>query len=75
MDHYRHVTRYFPRQKKFRDCDTVTFFPTAIHLPEIKLIDFLCQAASDIISILTWPPSTITPNMAACDLVRNVLLT
>ena len=45
------------------------------HTPEVKLEDFLWQAASDIISILTLPPSTKAPSLAAGDPVRNTLVT
>ena len=75
LQHYRCVSCYFPRTKTLRNCDTVTFSPKAIPFPEIKLEDFLRQAAEDIISILTLPPSTTTPSLAAGDPVRNALLT
>ena len=75
MLHYRCVKCYFPRTRTVRDCDTVTFFPTSIPFPEINLTDHLKQAAGDIISILTQPPSTTTPSLAAGDPVRNALLT
>ena len=75
MHHYRCVQCYFPRTKTPRDCDTVTFFPTHVPFPEIKLDDFLRQAATDIITILTSPPSTTTPSLEAGDPVRNALLT
>ena len=75
MKHYRCVTCYFPRTKAERACDTVTFFPTTVPFPEVRLQDFLRQAASDIITLLTHPPSTTTPTLQAGDPVRNALLT
>ena len=72
---YRCVTYYFPRTKTTRDCETVAFFPSSIPFPKVKPEDFLRQAASDIISILTLPPSTTTPNLQAGDPVRNDLIT
>ena len=75
MKHYRCVQCYFPRTKTTRDCDTVTFFPKNVLFPEIKLEDFLRQAAEDIVTILTLPPSTTTPSLKAGDPVRNALLT
>ena len=75
MSHYRYVKCYFPRPRTIRDCDTVTFFPTTLSFPEIKLDDFLRQAASDIITILTLPPSTTTPSLQTGDPVRNILIT
>ena len=74
IQHYRCVQCYFTRTKTLRDCDTVTFFPTTIPFPELKLDDYLRQAAGDIISILTLPPSTTTPSLEAGDPVRNALL-
>ena len=41
MQHYRCVQCYFPRTKQIRDCDTVTFFPTNVPFPQVKLVDFL----------------------------------
>ena len=75
MHHYRCVNCYFPRTKTERNCDTVTFFPAEIPFPRVKLQDFLVQAATDIITLLTSPPSTTTPSLQAGDPVRNALLT
>ena len=75
MQHYRCVKCYFPRTRTTRDCDTVTFFPTNIPFPQVKLDDFLRQAATDIITILTKPPSSTTPSLQSGDPVRNALLT
>ena len=75
MQHYRYIKCYFPRTKITRDYDTVTFFPTTIPFPEIKLQHFLRQAASDIIFILTPPPSTTTPSLQDGNPLRNALVT
>jgi hypothetical protein len=53
----------------------VTFFPSNIPFPDIRLDDFLRQAANDIITILTQPQSPTTPTLQAGDPVRNALLT
>ena len=71
----RGVTYYFPRIKTIQDCATVPFYPSRIPFAEVKLEDFLRQAASDIISILTLSPSRTTPSLQAGDPVRNVLTT
>ena len=42
---------------------------------ELKLKDFLKQAVSDIITLLSQPPSTTVPSLAVGDPVRNTLLT
>ena len=74
LDHYRCVTIYFPKTRAPRICDTVTFLPTVVPFPEVKITDFLRQAASDIIDILTHPPSTTTPSLEAGDPTLNALL-
>ena len=51
------------------------FFPHDTPFPNIKTIDFLHQAATDIVDILKNPPSTTTPSLSAGDPVRNALLT
>ena len=72
--HYRCIRCYFPKTRSERNVDTVTFFPAAIPFPKVSLNDFLRQAATDIISILTAPPSTTAHSLQAGDPTRNVLL-
>ena len=74
MSHYRCVRIYFPATKSERICDTVRFIPHDIPFPKITTDDYLKQAADDIISILTRPPSSTTPSLSAGDPVRNALL-
>ena len=50
------------------------FFPHDIPFPAITTDDYLKQAAEDIITILTAPPSPTTPSLSAGDPVRNALL-
>ena len=45
-----------------------------IPFPSVNIDDYLRQAATDIITILTSPPSTTTPTLQAGDPVRNALL-
>ena len=73
-DHYRCIKVYFPKTRSERNCDTITFFPTVIPYPEVKIDNFLRQAATDIITILTAPPSTTTPSLQAGDVTKNALL-
>ena len=75
MTHYRCVKYYFPGTKTVRDCDTVTFFLVSIPFPKITLVDFLKQAATDIITLLTSPPSTTTPSLQVGNPVCNALVT
>ena len=59
-------------QKKSEIVIQSHFFPPQ-SFPQIKLEDFLKQAATDIITLLTNPPSTTTPSLEAGDPVRNAL--
>ena len=74
MDHYRCVTCYFPRTRTTRTCETVTFFPHEIPFPQVTLQDHSKQAAEDIVTLLTKPPSSTVPSISAGDPVRNALL-
>jgi hypothetical protein len=71
--HYRCVTCYFPRTKAERICDTVSFISKTIPIPKTNTHEYLHQAASDIIHILTSPPSPTVPSLAAGDPVRQAL--
>ena len=73
-EHYRCIKCYFPKTRSERNVDTVTFFSAAIPFPKVNLDDFLRQAATDIITILTAPPSTTAPSLQAGDPTRNALL-
>ena len=74
LNHYRCVTCYFPRTRATRVCETVTFLPHDIPFPQVTMADHLRQAASDIVTILTSPPSPTTPSLKAGDPIRNALL-
>lgn len=54
--------------------NTVSFFLASIPFPVIKIDDYLRQAASDIITILTSSPSTTVPTLNAGDKACNALL-
>ena len=54
--------------------DRVEFFPHIIPFPQVKLKDYLKQAASDRMSVLAKPPSTTVPTLAAGDKTRNAIL-
>ena len=74
LEHYRCIKSYFPKTRSEKDNDTVTFFPHTIKFPEINLDAFLRQAATDIITLLTTPPSTTTLTLKAGDNTNNALL-
>ena len=74
LDHYRCITAYFPRSRRTRICDTVTFIPHSVPFPKVTLTDHLKQAATDIVTLLTQPPSTTVPTLQAGDPTRNALL-
>lgn len=50
------------------------FFPHSIPFPEVKLKDFLKQAAIDIVDLLTNPTQTFIPSLEAGDPFHNALL-
>ena len=58
LTHYRCIKGYFTKSKATRDTDMVKISPKVVPMPQVELEDFLRQAASDIITILTDPPST-----------------
>ena len=75
MSHYRCVTCYFPKTRSTRIVDTVRYFPKVIPFPKTSLEDHLRQASSDIVAILTRPPSTVSPALESGDKINNALLT
>ena len=72
--HYRCVKCYIPRTRAIRVSDTVTLFPHCIPFPEVKLEDFIRHALSDIITLLTDPPSKTTVSLQAGNETQNALL-
>ena len=54
--------------------DTVLFLPHEIPYLAVKIDDFLRQAATDLVSIRTHPPSSTFPNLEAGDATKNALL-
>jgi hypothetical protein len=73
MEHYRCVKCYLPSTARERDVDTLQFFPKKIPFPKISTEDYLKQAASDILSILQNPPSSL-PYLAYGDPTKNALV-
>ena len=74
MEHYRCVTGYFPRTRKTRIYETVTFLPHEVPFPKVNLQYHLTQAAEDIITILTQPLKSTTPSLQEGDPIHNALL-
>lgn len=74
LNHYRFVKVYIPRTKAIITSDAVEFFPHSVTFPQVKLHDYLKQAASDIVSILATPPSTTVPTLASGDETQNAIL-
>ena len=76
MEHYRCITGWFPKSKRSRICETVTFFPHSIPFPKITLDEHLKQATSTIIDILTkqTSDSSNTPLLDIEDKTNNGLL-
>ena len=61
MKHYYCVNIYFPITRAVRDVDTGDYFPTIVPFPELKIEDFLRQDATDTVTILKNPTSTVFP--------------
>ena len=73
LNHYRCVTCYIPKTKAERVCDTVFFLSKTIPIPKTNTTEYLHQAASDIIHILSQPPSPTIPSLRAGDPIRGAL--
>ena len=65
MNHHCCVICYFLRRRSQRVVDTVEFFPHSIPFPEVKLQDFIKQAATDLVTLLKHPPSTTVPSSSS----------
>ena len=63
MEHYRCVTCYDPATRKEKVCDTVEFLPHKIPFPKVTVEDYLCQAVTDIVSLLKVPPASTLPTL------------
>ena len=61
-EHYRCVSVYFPKTRTIRHVDTVRYFPNVVPFPKTTLENHLRQASSNIIAILTNPPSKLHLN-------------
>ena len=64
LEHYICVKCYIPSMNGIRDADTVQFFPKNILMPATTTIDYLNQAATNILAILQNPPSSF-PSLEA----------
>ena len=74
MHHYRCMNCYLPATRAEIETDTITFIPHTIAIPEMQLDDFLRQAASDIVTLLTNPPKSNAPSITLGNSTRNRLL-
>ena len=74
LEHYRCITCYFPKTRSEHDCDTVTFIPKVIPFTRVTTEDFLRQAATEIVNILSKPYNTIVPSLTAGNKMYNALL-
>ena len=72
--HYRCMKCFVPRTRTEINADTLIFIPKKINFPEVTAEDFLKQAASDIITILTTPQSSPIPSLEAGNKTKNALL-
>ena len=74
LNHYRCIKLYFPATRSEKYNGTVTFFPKLIKFPEINFNFFLRLATTNIITLITVPPSTTTLSLEAGDETKNALL-
>ena len=65
---------FFPYTRSIRNVDTVTIIPVVVPFPQVKTKDFLKQAALNIISILSNPPSTTSVTLEAGEETKNTIL-
>ena len=65
LEHYRCMKVYIPRTRTVRNVDTLTFIPHCIPFPQLRLDDYLRQAAEDIVYLLKNPPSNMIPSLQA----------
>ena len=74
LHYYRCAKCFLPKSRREINSDTVTFIPAKIEFPSVSVHDFIKQAATDLITLLTNPPSNIIPTLEAGDPTRNALL-
>ena len=74
MNHYQCVKCYIPRTQALIDADIVEFIPYSITFLSVTLQNFLAQAATDIVLLLTNPPKSIVPSLQAGDSICNAIL-
>lgn len=72
-EHYCCIKVDFPKTRSERNVDTVNFFPVIIYYPKVDLNNYLRQAATDAITILTASPSPAAPILKAGDPTCNTL--
>ena len=74
LNHYRYLTCYIPSTRTEIVSDTLVFIPHTIPIPTITIDNFLTQAASNIITLFTCPPSNIPSTLQMGDSTKNGLL-
>ena len=74
-NHYRCMQCYIPTTRAEINADTIVFFPKVVDFPTVNIDSFLRQAATDIITLLTNPPTkTPLPSLEAGNSTRNAIL-
>ena len=73
--HYRCMKCFLPSTRSEVISDTLSFFPHEIPFPKVTTDAFLRQAAMDIVTILSNPPTTTPlPGLEAGDETSNAIL-
>jgi len=73
LDHYQCIKTYVPATRAEINCNTFAFFPHDVSIPKVSTEDYLRQAASDIINLLTNPVAHLT-FLHVGDNTQNTLL-
>ena len=74
LQHYRCMKCFMPTTRAEVNADTITFFPKTIKFPKVDINDFLRQAATDIITLLTNSLPPLIPKFSAGDDSYNAIL-
>ena len=73
LRHYRCVRCFIPATRSEVGTDTATFIHKHIKFPEVNIIDYLKQTATDIVAILKNPPHPLVPSLQAGSDIHNAI--
>ena len=73
LNHYRCVGCFIPTTRAEIDTNTATFIPKHIKFPEVNIVDYLKQTATDIVALLKNPPHPLIPSLQAGNDIHNAI--